>query len=81
MTRSRSDNQRTTQHRQSNQIVHCGTINEWMFWETYISQFKTWGFDLINYTNGGGGCTFANQTGFKGHTSWLGKNHSEETKK
>jgi hypothetical protein len=30
-----------------------------------ISQFKTWGFDLINYTNGGGGCTFANQTSFK----------------
>jgi hypothetical protein len=46
-----------------------------------ISQFKTWGFDLINYTNGGGGCTFANQTSFKkGHTSWLGKNHSEEKK-
>jgi hypothetical protein len=32
------------------------------------------GVDLINYTNGGGGCTFTNQTSFKkGHTSWLGK--------
>jgi hypothetical protein len=29
-----------------------------------ISQFKTWGFDLINYT-GGGGCTFTSKTSFK----------------
>ena len=40
--------------------------NNWQFWEIYwISQFKTWGFDLINYTEGGDGCTFANQTSFK----------------
>jgi len=40
--------------------------NNWQFWETYwISQFKNWGFDLINYTEGGDGCTFANQTSFK----------------
>ena len=43
---------------------------------------KTWGFDLINYTNGGDGCTFGNQTSFKkGHQLWLGKKHSEESKK
>ena len=65
------------------EVVDIVPINEWIFWETYwISQMKTWGFDLINYTNGGDGCTFGNQTSFKkGHKAWLGKNHSEETKK
>ena len=65
------------------EIIDEVPINNWQYWETYwISQFRTWGFDLINYTNGGDGCTFANQTSFKkGHKSWLGKNHSEETKK
>ncbi len=33
-------------------------INEWRFWEKYwISQFKTWGFNLINNTEGGEGYT------------------------
>lgn len=65
------------------EVIDEVPINNWQYWETYwISQFRTWGFDLINYTNGGDGCTFANQTSFKkGHTSWLGKSHSEETKK
>ena len=28
----------------------------WQFWESYwISQFKSWGFDLCNLTNGGDG--------------------------
>ncbi len=65
------------------EVIDEVPINEWIFWETYwISQFKAWGFDLINYTNGGDGCTFGNQTSFKkGHTVWLGKNHSDETKK
>lgn len=36
-----------------------------VFW---ISQLKSWGFDLLNYTVGGDGCTFGNQTSFKkGH--------------
>lgn len=49
------------------EIIDVVPIDEWIFWETYwISQFKTWGFDLINYTNGGDGCTFSNQTSFKG---------------
>jgi SAM-dependent MidA family methyltransferase len=65
------------------EVIDIVPIEDWIFWETYwISQMKTWGFDLINYTNGGDGCTFANQTSFKkGHTSWLGKKHSDETKK
>jgi len=42
----------------------------WSFYETYwISQFKTWGFDLTNGTSGGEG-----SDGFKGKT------HSNETK-
>jgi hypothetical protein len=48
------------------EVVDIVPIDEWIFWETYwISQFKAWGFDLINYTSGGDGCTFANQTSFK----------------
>lgn len=64
-------------------VIDVVPIDEWVFWETYwISQMKTWGFSLINYTLGGDGATFGNQTSFKkGHKSWLGKTHSEETKK
>lgn len=48
------------------QVIDIVPIEEWVFWEIYwISQMKTWGFDLINYTNGGDGCTFSNQTSFK----------------
>ena len=43
---------------------------DWEFFEIYwIAQFKAWGFDIINGTDGGEG-----SNGFKGHT------HSEETK-
>ena len=65
------------------EVVEVVPINEWIFWEKYwISQFRVWGFNLINYTNGGDGCTFGNQTSFKkGNKTWLGKNHSEESKK
>lgn len=54
------------------EVIDIVPIENWQFWETYwISQFKTWGFDLINYTHGGDGATFANQTSFKkGHISW-----------
>lgn len=64
------------------EVVDVVPIDEWQFWEIYwISQMKQWGFKLVNYTNGGDGCSFANQTSFKkGHKSWLGKSHSEETK-
>jgi hypothetical protein len=48
------------------EVIDIVPIDEWIFWETYwIAQFKAWGFDLINYTSGGDGCTFANQTSFK----------------
>ena len=47
-------------------VIDVVPITDWVFWETYwISQFKTWGFNLINYTSGGDGCTFSNQTSFK----------------
>ena len=48
------------------EIINTVPIDEWKFWEKYwISQMKTWGFNLINYTEGGDGCTFSNQTSFK----------------
>lgn len=48
------------------ELIDIVPIDEWVFWETYwISQFKSWGFNLINYTNGGDGSTFGNQTTFK----------------
>ena len=65
------------------EVIDVVPIENWIFWETYwISQFKTWGFDLINYTQGGDGATFANQTSFKkGHIPHnLGKSFSQESK-
>ncbi len=42
---------------------------EWMFWEKfYISLFKSWGFDLKNKNNGGGGpttCIFSPERNIK----------------
>ena len=36
--------------------VDCVDDNEWRFWESwYIELFKSWGFDLENKNNGGGG--------------------------
>ena len=65
------------------QVIDVVPITEWVFWETYwISQMKSWGFDLLNYTFGGDGATFANKGSFKkGHQVWLGKHHTEESKK
>ena len=53
------------------EIIDIVPISEWVFWESYwISQFKTWGFDLVNHTYGGNGSTFGNITSFKnGHNS------------
>lgn len=52
------------------EILDVVNENEWCFYETYwISQFKTWGFELTNGTSGGEG-----SDGFKGKT------HSNETK-
>ncbi len=62
------------------QIIDTVPIEDWIFWEMYwISQFKTWGFNLVNHTNGGDGSTFGNSTSFKkGHKSWNeGTSHTE----
>lgn len=38
------------------EVVDTVESNEWQFWEKYwISQFKSWGFDLVNGTEGGDG--------------------------
>jgi len=40
------------------EIVDIVTEDDWVFWEKYwINQFKVWGFELKNMTNGGG-CTY-----------------------
>jgi len=40
--------------------------SEWQYWERfYISLFKTWGFNLVNYTFGGDGATFGNKGSWK----------------
>lgn len=58
-------------------------ILEWKYWEKFwIKYLKCFGCDLVNHTSGGEGLTLGNQTSFKkGHKSWLGKNHTEESKK
>jgi hypothetical protein len=49
------------------EVIDEVPIDNWRFWEVYwISQMKTWGFDLVNHTGGGDGCSFANQTSFTG---------------
>ena len=48
------------------EVIDVIQIGEWKFWEKYwISQFRVWGFDLLNYTVGGDGLTFGNSTSFK----------------
>lgn len=48
------------------EVIDIVPIVEWVFWETYwISQIKSWGFKLVNHTDGGDGCTFGNKTSFK----------------
>lgn len=44
-------------------------IDKWQWWESfYISLYKTYGFNLLNYTSGGDGSTFGNNGSFKkGH--------------
>lgn len=46
-------------------ILDVVPYSEWSFWEKhYISLYKSWGFELVNSNNGGGGCS----------------NHTQETK-
>jgi len=46
--------------------------SEWIFWERFwINQFKVWGFNLVNHTEGGDGLTMRNSGSFKkGHKPW-----------
>jgi hypothetical protein len=54
------------------EVIDEVPIEEWHFWEKYwISQIKTWGFNLTNYCGGGEGSTFGNKTSFKkGNKPW-----------
>ena len=64
-------------------IIDEVPIDEWQYWEKfYISLFKCWGFNLLNYTSGGDGATFANKgTWKKGNVPHnKGIPHSEEVK-
>lgn len=63
--------------------------SEWQFWEKYwISQFKTWGYNLVNSNNGGGG-TLKRDDNFskwlsgrnKNNKYRLGKKHTDKSKK
>jgi len=64
------------------------TYDNFIFWEQYwISQIKTWGFDLINSNNGGGGLN-KRDSNFskwlsernKNNKYNLGKTHTDATK-
>lgn len=47
-------------------ILDKVSVEEWQFWEKfYISLYKSYGFNLVNYTNGGDGSTFGNRGSFK----------------
>ena len=53
------------------EIIDVVNEENWGFWEQYwISQFKTWGFNLVNSTDGG-----------ENPPSWKGCTHSDEYKK
>jgi len=42
------------------------SIDNWQYWECfYISLYKTYGFNLVNYTNGGDGVTLSNSGTWK----------------
>lgn len=41
-------------------------IDNWQYWERfYISLYKTYGFNLVNYTDGGDGATLSNRGSWK----------------
>jgi group I intron endonuclease len=73
-------------------VLDCIAKEDWEFWEKYwISQFKTWGFNLMNHTEGGmpggyfkGGKHRENSKKKISENSakfWLGKEFSEEHKR
>ena len=65
------------------EILEEVPIEDWKFWEVYwISQFKTWGFNLTNHTFGGDGITFSNEGSFKKqHIPWNKNRTGYTTKK
>ena len=70
------------------EIIDKVDTTKWVFWEKYwISQFKTWGFELTNANNGGGGVAFCTPNhkqkisqAQKGKRYHLGKTHTQNTK-
>ena len=54
------------------EIIDEVPLEEWSFWETYwIVQFRAWGFNLTNSSDGGEGSVKGNKTSFrKGQTAW-----------
>ena len=64
-------------------IIDEVSTDNWQYWECfYISLYKTWGFDLLNYTHGGDGSSFGNIGSWKkGNVPHnRGIPHNEETK-
>jgi hypothetical protein len=66
------------------EIIDEVNVSEWPFWEKYwISQFKSWGFNLVNGTEGGDGVSYHSDV-TKKHLSKVKKGekiHSEKYKK
>jgi len=65
------------------EIIDRVLTSEWHYWEKFwIAYYRFLGCSLVNYTSGGDGLTFGNQTSFKkGQVSWnKGKQFSEGTK-
>lgn len=54
------------------EVIDKVPIDKWRYWEKFwIAYYKFLGCDLTNYTSGGDGLTFGNQTSFKkGQTPW-----------
>ena len=66
------------------EVLDIVDTDKWVFWERYwISQFKTWGFDLTNANDGGGGltkCDFGPERGEKISLSNKGQSRSHKGK-
>ena len=64
------------------EILDLVDTSKWVFWERYwISQFKTWGFELTNANDGGGGstkCNFGPERGKKISSSCCGLSKSHK---
>ncbi len=66
------------------EVVDMVPESEWHFWEQYyISQFKSWGFNLTNACDGGignNGWVATDETKLKMRNAQLGKTHTDEAK-